>query len=184
MLDINFEFSPTFIMKNNNKIDELVITSCKIHQFSNERLWSGFEEETFHCLNSDSGYGVLDFEIGFTGYKGQPYPKIYTKCFRLLTNDKLLIKPMKTTNYCSSSKVNNNGEMIIPIRYWFTNESQIEKIVACKQILIESFFALDYPRNTYAFAIQMEKDENGNWQCEMANTYRRKKYENIKKLLD
>lgn len=184
MLDINFKFSPTFLTKKNNKIDELMITSCTIHQFSDGRLWSGFDEESFHCLNCDTGYGVLDFEIGFTGYKGKPYPKVYTKCFRLLTNDKLLIKPMKTVNFSSSSKVNSNGELIIPIRYWFTNESQIERIAVCNKILIESFFALDSPQNTYAFAIQMKRDKDNNWQCEMANTYRRQKYENIKKILD
>lgn len=67
MLDINFEFSPIFLVEKTNKIDELVITSCKIHQFSDGRLWSGFEEESFHYLNSDNGCGVLDFEMGFTG---------------------------------------------------------------------------------------------------------------------
>ncbi len=183
MLDINFEFSPTFLVEKTNKIDELIITSCKIHQFSDGRLWSGFEEESFHYLNSDNGYGVLDFEIGFTGYKGRPYPKVYTKCFRLLTDDKKLIKPMKITNFHSPSKVNNKGEMIISIRYWFTDKFQIEKIATCNQLLIESFFALNSPRNTYAFAIQMKREEN-KWQCEMANTYRRKKHENIKGLLD
>lgn len=184
MLDINLEFSPSFLAKKTSKIDELVITSCKIHQFSDGRLWSGFDDESYHYLNSNNNLGVLDFEIGFTGYRGNPYPKVYTKCFMLLTDEKTIIKPMKRVNSTSLSKVNNKGELIISIRYWFQDKNQIEKITSCQQILIESFFALQSPRNTYSFVVQMKKDEQDGWICERANTYRRKKHENIKFLKD
>lgn len=102
----------------------------------------------------------------------------------LLTDEKTIIKPMKRVNLTSLSKVNNKGELIISIRYWFQDKHQIEKISTCKQVLIESFFALSSPRNTYSFVVQMKKDEQEGWKCERANTYRRKKHENIKYLKD
>lgn len=157
MLDINLEFSPNLLVKKTSKIDELVITSCKIHQFSDGRLWSGFDDESYHYFNSNNNLGVLDFEIGFTGYIGTPYPKVYTKCFMLLTDEKTIIKPMKRVNSTSLSKVNNKGELIISIRYWFQDKNQIEKITSCQQILIESFFCITITKKYIFFCCSNEK---------------------------
>lgn len=185
MFDIGFEFSPTFIPKENKKIDELVISSCAIHYFSDNRLWSSFDELSYNCLNrNDYGLGVLDFEIGFTGYKGIAYPKVYTKCFRLLTDKKTLIKPMKYTNEASLSKINQKGELVIGTRYYFRTEEEVKKLLKCKQILFESFFALEKKTNTYGFACQMHRDDNNAWKCEYANTYRMRKKDNIASLMD
>ena len=185
MFDIGFEFSPTFTPKEDKKFDGLVVSSCAIHYFTDNRLWSCFDELSYNCLNcNDYGYGVLDFEIGFTGYNGVAYPKVYTKCFRLLTEDKKLIKPMKVINKHSLSKINQKGELVIGIRYFFRSQEEISSLLSCKELLIESFFALDKKTNTYAFAIQMHKDEKRDWHCTYANTYRMKSKDNIKRLLD
>lgn len=185
MFDIGFEFSPTFIPKADKKIDELVISSCSIHYFSDNRLWSAFEDLSYNNLTpNDYGLGVLDFEIGFTGYKGTAYPKVYTKCFRLLTDRKTLIKPMKFSNEFSLSKINQNGELVVGIRYYFQTEKELNELHDCQQILIESFFALGMKTNTYGFACQMHKSNNGEWNCSYANTYRIKRKKNIKFLID
>ena len=185
MFDINLEFTPTFNPKNNTKIDELVVSSCSVHYFSNGRLWSSFEELSFNCLNkNDYGLGVIDFEIGFTGYTGIAYPKVYTKCFRLLTDENELIKPFKTTNEPSLSKINQNGELVIGIRYYFKTEEEIQVLLNCKHLLMESFFALGRKTNTYGFACQLHRDDGGKWRCSYANTYRIKRRENICYLMD
>ncbi len=184
MFDIGFEFSPTFMQKENKKIDELVISSCAIHCFSDNRIWSSFDELSYNCLNSnDYGLGVLDFEIGFTGYKGIAYPKVYTKCFRLLTDEKALIKPMKYMNEASLSKINQKGELLIGVRYYFRSEEEVKRLLNCKQILFESFFALEKKTNTYGFACQMRRDNNA-WKCEYANTYRMRRKDDIRYLMD
>ena len=185
MFDIGFEFSPNLIPKDNKKIDEIVISSCSIHYFENNRLWSCFDELSYNCLNHNNyGLGVIDFEIGFTGYKGKSYPKVYTKCFRLLTDEKTLIKPMKYTNEYSLSKINQKGELVVGIRYYFRTEEEVNKLLNCSQLLFESFVALGKKTNTYAFACQMHKDNNNNWICSYANTYRMRKKDNIKYLFD
>lgn len=185
MFDIGFEFSPNFIPSGDKKIDELVVSSCAIHYFSDNRLWSVFDEESYSYLNHNNyGLGVMDFEIGFTGYNGPAYPKVYTKCFRLLTEENELIKPMKVTNESSLSKINQKGELVIGIRYYFRTEEEVEKLLRCKQMLIETFFALEKKTNTYGMACQLHRDNNDNWECEYANTYRMKKKENITFLMD
>jgi len=184
MFDIELDFSPTFIPRE-KKIDELVISSCSIHYFSDNRLRSEFDELSYNCLNcNDYGFGVLDFEIGFTGYRSVAYPKVYTKCFRLLTDKKTLIKPLKYTNFSSLSKINQKGELVIGIRYYFRTQEEVIELINCRQLLFESFIALDKKTNTYGFACQMHRDDNGNWECEYANTYRRRRKDNITSLMD
>lgn len=185
MLDINLEFTPKFTIQRKCKVDVLTISSCAVHYFAAGRLWSTFEDESYCYLNSnDFNCGVIDFEIGFTGYTGQPYPKLYSKCFRLLTDTKVLIKPMKKSNEPFSSKVNSNGELIVSLRYHFHDEDEINSLINCKKLLIESFVAFDKPTNTYSFAIQLERDEDDKWVSKMANTYRIRKKDNIKYLMD
>ena len=156
-----------------------------LHYFSDNRLWSSFDELSYNCLNrNDYDFGVLDFEIGFTGYNGEAYPKVYTKCFRLLTDEKTLIKPIKYTNESSLSKINQKGELVIGIRYYFKTVEEVNKLINCRQILLESFFALGKKNNTYAFACQMHRDDNNKWTCVYANTYRMKMKQNIEFLMD
>ena len=185
MLDINLDFTPKFTIQRKCKVDVLTISSCAVHYFAAGRLWSQFDESSYCYLNSnDTGCGVIDIEIGFMGYTGQPYPKLYTKCFRLLTEDKTLIKPLKTSNETFASKVNSNGELIVSLRYHFHDEDEINSLINCKKLLIESFVAFDKPTNTYGFAIQLERDEDDKWVSKMANTYRIRKKDNIKYLMD
>ena len=185
MFDIGFEFSPTITPRERNKIDELVISSCAIHYFSDNRLWSSFDELSYNRLNcNDYGLGVLDIEIGFKGYEGTPYPKVYTKCFRLFTNGEKLIRPIKYTNEPSLSKINQKGELVVGIRYYFKTQEEVDELLGCTQILFESFLALEKKNNTYAFACQMHRDDYNNWQCSYANTYRMRKRDNIEFLID
>jgi hypothetical protein len=185
MLDfnINVELKPNVVHVEPGT-DCLLLTSCTIHSFDDNRIWSAFDEMCYNDLNSnDYGFGAIDFEIGFSGYKGKSYPALYTKCFALRTDNDLLIKPMKFKNNKSHSKINQRGETVIGIRYYLRTEREIEKLKNCGRLMFESFFALDKPKNTYAFMCQLCKKDEG-WEVEAANTYRCKDNENIKWLID
>ena len=186
MLDfnVNLEFKPDFPVSTKGNVDRLVITSCAIHMFSDDRIWSAFEEQTFNRLNSnDYGFGVLDIEIGFSGYSGAAYPQVYTKCFDLRTDNGLRIMPMKYRNTPSESKVSQRGETVIGIRYYFKSEEEITQIATSNRLMLECFFALKDPKNTYTLMCQLKK-EDGCWQAEFANTYRPSYAKNIKGLID
>lgn len=186
MLDfnINVELKPELAVPFKGKEDRLLITSCAVHMFGDDRIWSGFDEEAYNCLNhNDYGYGVVDFEIGLSGYTKSAYPKVYTKCFFLLTDNGLKIKPKKFSNIPSESKINQRGETVIGIRYYFTQEEEIQTLVNSGKLMFECFFALDNPKNTYALMCQL-KIKGGKWIAEAANTYKPPHAKNIKHLID
>lgn len=186
MLDFNIsmEFRPDISVAAHDKIDRLIVTSCAVHLFDDNRIWSAFDEMCYNNLNrNDYGFGVLDLELGLAGYTGTAYPKVYTKCFDLRTDNGLRIKPMKLTNYHSESKVNQRGETVIGLRYYFREEREIKLLCDCKQLMFECFFALDKPRNTYAVMCQLEKKDDV-WSAEYANTFHPSYAGNIKHLVD
>ena len=186
MLDFNIsmEFKPDISISAHDKVDRLVVTSCAVHLFDDNRIWSAFEEMCYNNLNrNDYGLGVLDLEIGIGGYTGTAYPKVYTKCFDLRTDNGLLIKPMKFTNHYSESKVNQRGETVIGLRYYFREERETELLCNCTRLMFECFFAFDKPRNTYAVMCQLEK-KDGVWHAEYANTFHPSYAGNIKNLID
>ena len=187
MLDynVNLEFSPNLTFHSKSQIDQLVITSCALHYCgSDKRIISDFEDLCYNTLNGyNQGFGFLDIEVGLTGYTGEPYPKVYTKCFLLFADTYLYIKPRKLTNEKSESKVNQRGETVIGFRYYFCSEEEVQKLGSAERLMFDSFFALEKPTNTYALACQLKR--NGNeWTAVYANTYRRKEKENIKGLID
>ena len=185
MLDfnVNMEFKPEVAIHNHSKIDRLVITSCALHYCgADDRIISDFDDLCYNELNfQEQGYGFLDIEVGFSGYTGMPYPKVYSKCFRLFTNNWLLIKPIKLENNTSESKVNQRGETVIGFRYYFRNKEELKKLGSAEKLMFDTFFALGKPTNTYALACQLRK-ENDHWIADYANTYRANK--NIKGLID
>lgn len=185
MLDLNIslEVNPT-LTNMAPGTDRLLLTSCAIHSFEDNRIWSAFDEMCYNDLNHNNhDLGLIDFEIGFSGYSGKSYPEVYTKCFALRTDNHLLIKPMKFENNKSHSKINHRGETVIGIRYYLRSEEEIQKLQSCNRLMFESFFALDKPQNTYALMCQLSKKDHG-WEIECANTYRNKDNENIKWLID
>ena len=187
MLDfnVNMEFKPEVAIHSHNNVDKLVITSYALHYCgSDNRIISDFDDLCYNELNfHEQGFGCLDIEIGLAGYTGTPYPKVYSKCFRLFTNNWLLIKPMKLENNTSESKVNQRGETVIGFRYYFQNEDELKKLESAEKLMFDTFFALEKPTNTYALACQLQK-ENGHWVADYANTYRSSKSENIKHYVD
>ena len=187
MLDfnINMEFKPELALVSHSKIDRLVITSCALHYCGkDQRIISDFDDLCYNQLNGNNrGFGFLDIEVGFAGHTGVPYPKVYTKCFRLFTNNQLLIKPLKVINNTSDSKVSQRGETVIGFRYYFRNADEVEKIASAKKIMFDSFFALHQSNNTYGLACQLRKD-GGKWTADYANTYRIYRHANIKWLND
>jgi hypothetical protein len=187
MLDFNIslEFKPDVKFASRENVDALVITSCAVHMLPNDdRMYSDFEEQSYNELNCATGnWGFVDIEIGFAGYSGKPYPKVYTKCFMLYTDKYQLIKPMKMANNTSESKINRRGETVIGIRYYFQNKDEINNLLNCNRILFECFFALEKAKNTYALMCQLEKRDEV-WSAKYANTYRPHYATNIKCLID
>lgn len=187
MLDINFntEFKPEVKLQTKGSVDALVISSCAVHMYPNDdRMVSDFDDLCYNELNNPTkNYGMVDFEIGLNGYSGSAYPQVFTKCFSLHTDDFLLIKPLKLFNNCSESKINERGEMVIGIRYYFKNKDEVVRLSNCKRFLFESFFALEKPKNVYAIMCQFEKVDNV-WKIKYANTYRPRHARNIKDLID
>lgn len=186
MLDLNFslEVKPDMTLSRTSQIDGLRIEGCAIHCFADNRLWSDFDDLSYNRLNmNDRGFGVLDIEISFSGYKQKAYPDVYTKCFVLRTDNNLVIKPLKTTNGKSISKINMRGELVVGLRYYFRSEEEIEKLKNCMDLSFEAFLALGSMKNTYAFMCQLVKT-NATWEMKEGNTYRLRKYDNIKSLID
>ena len=187
MLDFNvtLEFKPELAIQHNSKIDQLIISSCALHYCETDnRILSDFDDLCYNELNfCERGLGFLDIEIGFSGYTGMPYPKAYSKCFRLFTNNWLLIKPMKLKNNASESKVNQRGETVIGFRYYFQRKEELEQLESAQKLMFDSFFALGKPTNTYALACQCRK-ENDHWVADYANTYHTKEWKNIEYLID
>ena len=182
--NINLELQPDFSAKTKDSVDRLTITSCAIRIYSEDLMWSAFEEETFNAENNnDWGLGQMDIEVGFAGYTGASYPKVYTKCFALRTDNGLRIKPMKSSNRPSQSKISQRGETVIGIRYYFRSEKEIEWLKSSKRIRFECFFALKNKKNTYALMCQMKRDGD-EWKAEIANTYRPSYVKNIGNLID
>ena len=187
MLDFNIslEFNPDINVISKGKVDALVITSCDIHMFTNDdRMYSDFDDQIFNELNGPTAnLGFIDIEVGFAGYSGRPYPKVYTKCFSMYSDKYKLIKPMKMNDRTSESKINQRGETVMGIRYYFNSMEEIYSLRQCSKIFFECFFALDKPTNAYALMCQLEKD-NGEWKAKYANTYRPSYAHNIKGLID
>lgn len=162
----------------------LLFRGCKIYAFSEDRIYSELEEQTFDALNTNEGRGVLEIEFAFeNNVVSEGYPQFYTKCFVVRTDTNVLIKPMKMANYPSNSKLNQNGELAVGISYFFRSKSEIEGIKRCKNLLVEGFIALGKPTNVFGVMCQLEKTETG-WKISSAYTYKTKYAKNIKKLID
>ena len=162
----------------------LLLRACKVHVFGNGRIYSELEEQTFDSLNDNKGFGVLDIELVFgREVVKKSFPKFYTKCFVIRTDTNVIIKPMKFSNESNYSKLNQNGEIVIGIRYFFKDNEEINKLVSCQKILVEGFIALSKPTNVFGVMCQLQK-EDSDWIISSAYTYKPKYAKNIKRLID
>ena len=170
--------------KVENKRRILLLRACKVYVFGNGRIYSELEEQTFDYLNSNEGYGVLDIEFVFeNNVTSKNYPTFCTKCFAMRTDTNIVIKPMKSLNKFCNSKINQNGELVVGIRYFFRNERDIERIKSSKSLLVEGFIALEKTINVYGVMCQMQRTGK-NWKIVSAYTYKPLYARNIKNLID
>lgn len=188
MLDTNidkiFSIEASLPQKTESVSKVLLLRGCKIYIFSNDRIYSELEEQTFDMLNYNNGCGVLDVEFVFeNNIVNESYPQFYTKCFILRTDTGEFIKPMKHTDIPHSSKINQNGDLVIGIRYFFRNQNEIDNIVKCENLLIEGFIAIDKPTNVFGIMCQLRKRKK-QWKVSSAYTYKPKYAKNIKNLID
>ena len=187
MLDtsiILFSIDAKVATREENISKALVIRGCKIYVADDERIYSELEEQTFNVLNQNIGYGILDIEFVFVNnILKESYPEFYTKCFVIRTDNEVRIKPMKVTNIPSNSKINQNGELVIGVRYYFRDKKEIEGIMKAESILIEGFVALGKPKNVFGVMCQLNKVED-KWEISAAYTYKPRYAKNIKYLID
>lgn len=183
-IDSIFSANVAFDGKVDTKKNALLIRACKVCLFSKERVYSQLNELTFDILNYNNGLGTLDVEFVFDN-KVVPkrYPVFYTKCFVIRTDTGVLIKPMKRMNKPAYSKVDQDGNVVVGIRYYFNCEEEIEKIMQCNKILVEGFIALENPKNVFGVMCQMKKIVNS-WEITEAYTYKHRYAKNIKYLMD
>lgn len=90
---------------------------------------------------------------------------------------------MKTKNAAHYSKVNQDGDLVIGIRYYFKNSKEIQQIKNCTALLVEGFIALGDPRNVFGIMCQLKKEQDI-WKISSSFTYRPKEAKNIKNLMD
>lgn len=189
MLDTNIDKLITIEAKVPDRAESatekaLLLRACNIYICNDNRIYSELEEQTFDALNDNEGYGVLDIEFIFANnVVKKEYPKFYTKCFVLRTDTGVRIKPMKCTNIPSASKINQNGELVVGISYYFRSEKEIEQILVCNSLLVEGFIALGSPRNVFGVMCQLKKGKK-KWKITSAYTYKPKYARNIKYLID
>lgn len=188
MLDANidkiFSIEASLPSKKESVSGVLLLRACKIYLFGDDRIYSEFEEQAFDALNGNRGFGALDIEFVFeNNIIKKAYPQFYTKCFVMRTDTGDIIKPMKYSNASSESKVNSQGELVVGIRYYFTDEMQIQQIMECKEILVEGFIALGKPTNVFGVMCQLHKGKK-NWKIFSAYTYKPSNAKNIKRLMD
>lgn len=188
MLDANidkiFSIEATLPSKAESASKVLLLRACKIYIFDSNRIYSEFEEQTFDALNDDRGYGVLDIEfVLVNSIVKEGYPQFYTKCFVMRTDAEEFIKPMKFSSHPTSSKINQKGELVVGVRYYFRDEREIEKIVTSNSLLIEGFIALEKPTNVFGIMCQLHKGKK-RWKITSAYTYKPKYAKNIKYLID
>lgn len=188
MLDAKFDSMFSVDVAVSGKVEEknnsLLIRACKMYLFSKDRVYSELDELTFDILNCNNGFGTIDVEFVFDSkVVSESYPMFYTKCFVIRTDTGGLIKPLKRRNKPAYSKVDQNGNLVVGIRYCFGSDEEIEKILKCKNILIEGFIALRKPKNVFGVMCQMKKIVNS-WEITEAYTYRHRYAKNIKYLID
>lgn len=189
MLDAKYTLF-SYVANNNQKISSLLkallIKTCRAYVFSQGRVYSEFEEMSFDYLNSnDYGFGTLQIEFVFAnGVTESPYPDFYTKCFIIRTDNDLSIKPIKIGTQKRYSKVDEHGDLVIGISYYFTSEIEIEKIGKCESLLVEGFISLDKPNNVFGVMCQLSKNADSTWSITSSYTYKPRYAKNIKNLLD
>jgi len=171
-------------IKEENLPKALLIRACKVYVFSEERIYSELEELTFDALNDNEGYGTLDIEFVFANnIVSESYPEFYTKCFVIRTDSGVKIRPMKMKNNPTYSKINQNGELVIGIRYYFRSKKEIEGVMSAKDFLVEGFIALGKPKNVFGIMCQLNKVHNS-WNISAAYTYKPRYVKDIKYLID
>lgn len=180
-----FSYSASIPVTMKTENHALILKSCNVYAFSADRIFSELDELTFDTLNSnDYSCGSLDIEfVILNGMIKEVYPDFYTKCMVIRTNTKCCIKPMKTKNAAHYSKVNQDGDLVIGIRYYFKNSKEIQQIKNCTALLVEGFIALGDPRNVFGIMCQLKKEQDI-WKISSSFTYRPKEAKNIKNLMD
>lgn len=188
MLDANIDklFSIEAVLSGEKKNlpKALLLRACNVYLFDDNRIYSELETLTFDRLNDNEGYGEIDIEFVFdNNIINESYPVFYTKCFVIRTDTKCFIKPMKLSNHSNNTKINQNGELVIGIRYYFRNKGDVDKIIKCNSFLVEGFIALGKPKNVFGLMCQMQRSKE-NWEINSAYTFKPKYAKNIKWLID
>lgn len=183
-LDKIWGIEATVPNKSDEKSNALILRACNFSVFGKNKIWSEVEMLCFDVLNHNNNFGMMDIEFVFqNNVVEEAYPEFYTKCFVLRTDTGKFIKPMKRSNYPNCSKINQNGELVVGVRYFFHDEHDIDKIKKCNEMLIEMFVALGKQTNVFALKCDLVKTKD-NWEITSAYTCKPKYARNVKRLYD
>ncbi len=175
LFDVNIEPSDN---KLNSKANRLVFNSCRAIVF--DSTYSELNEPTFAHLNENEGFGYIEYEFTFLeGFKN-PYMKFYVSCFALRMNRlgyPIKLNPPRVQgkerllNPESYTKVNQNGNLSLGVRFFFRNEEEREAILNSEELCIEGSISFGNKRNVYDIMCRIIKTDN-DWKLDEAYTYR------------
>lgn len=180
MLDINFESIlkvDAVLQKPSKDCDAIVLTRCTIFK-SEDEPYSEVNEGSFCTLNSNNGFGDMNIEMEFANAEKYFYKDYYINCVAIRINGEIIYKPIGMKAQKQYSKITKNGNFAIGLRYFFTSEEEINKILNNDQFIVEFAMAIDDPKNTYQVMCSFVKTKKG-WKIKHGNTYQMDKGKHI-----
>ena len=186
MLDANIKLFEFQLPSVQSKLrSAMIVGGCNAYVgnyiVSEYRGYSEWEQNNYAYLNCNDYNGkVLEIEICLQSNEQNIYRAFYARCFSIRIDNQFTIKidGLKHNKYYT--KMNMNNQVVMGVGMFLTDE-EYELLLKANLILIEGFFAIQKPRNTYGIAIQLEKKERG-FEPRFANTYKVKGIGNINNL--
>ncbi|MBR6627075.1 MAG: hypothetical protein IKL04_03745 [Lachnospiraceae bacterium] len=186
MLDSNitlFDFQLPAMQAN--ATSAMVVGGCNAYVGnyieSKKRGYSELEENNYAYLNSNDYSGkVFEIEICLQSNDQNIYSEFYARCFSVRTDNNLCIKINGWLNDKHYTKMNMNNQVVMGLGI-FLKDEEYGRLLEANLILIEGFFAMRKPTNTYGIAIQLEKKDDA-FKPRYANTYKMKQIKNINNL--
>ncbi len=150
----------------------LIIRGCSV-SICEDKLYSEYEELNSYILNYEDGnmgYGAINIEISFNGTNFSYFP-FWIRCIaiRFNCNDKIKLNAFSSQK--CYSKITKEGNTAVSMTLFLPDEHTQDAIEKFNHFLIEGNIAIDKKSNVYAFAIELAKDNNNQWQMLMGDTF-------------
>lgn len=170
-----FEVSLPRIESKESKIQVISGVNAYIGQFcsNDSKIYSELEKESTAYINKNINGNVLELELCLKANKENTYCPFLARCISIRTDNGLILKINGFQNDFHDTKVNMNGDSVLSIGIFLTDE-QYEDLINATNFAIEGAFALRKASNVYGFNVNVIRVHNCN-QIEKANTYKLKR---------